>query len=211
MQETIAFIGGGNMATSLIGGLIAAGHPAEQIIVVDPAAERRQTLQDEYAVRVLPTCSPEAVAADVWVLAVKPQVMRQVVMQLPATQALIVSVAAGISVDSLAAWMQGDSAIVRCMPNTPALVGAGAAALFAAANVSEQQRASAQAIMQSAGLTVWVESEAEIDAVTATSGSGPAYFFAFMEAMQSNAQARSAQLALELAQAEPREHQQTER
>ncbi len=126
MQETIAFIGGGNMATSLIGGLIADGHPAEQIIVVDPAAERRQTLQDEYAVRVLPTCSPEAVAADVWVLAIKPQVMRQVVMQLPATQALIVSVAAGISVDSLAAWMQGDSAIVRCMPNTPALVGAGA-------------------------------------------------------------------------------------
>ncbi len=188
MRETIAFIGGGNMATSLIGGLLAAGHPAERVIVVDPAAERRNYLHEKYAVQVLPACTEAAANADVWVLAVKPQVMRAVVADLPAAAPLVVSVAAGISLNALGAWLKGTPDIVRCMPNTPALVGAGASALCAAPQVATEQRAIAETILQSAGLVVWVQTESEIDAVTATSGSGPAYFFALMEAMQACAQ-----------------------
>lgn len=188
MREIITFIGGGNMATSLIGGLLAGGHPPERVIVVDPASARREYLQQTYAVQVAADCSGAAAKSDVWVLAVKPQLMREVASALPKAAPLVVSVAAGISVAALTAWLQGSPSIVRCMPNTPSLVGAGASALYATQDVAQAQRDIATTILQSAGITVWVEAESEIDAVTATSGSGPAYFFAFMEAMQTCAQ-----------------------
>lgn len=188
MRTSIAFIGGGNMATSLIGGLLAGGHAAENILVVDPAPQRRAYLRDTYAVQVFTQISDAAVRADVWVLAVKPQIMHSVVQGLPHAAPLVISIAAGISITALSTWLKGDPAIVRCMPNTPALIGAGAGALFAPDVVTTEQRDIAETILASAGLAVWVQSEKDLDAVTATSGSGPAYFFAFMEAMQTCAQ-----------------------
>lgn len=188
MRETIVFIGGGNMATSLIGGLLAGGHTAENVLVVDPAQERRRYLRDTYAVQVFPEVTDTVANADVWVLAVKPQVMHSVVQGLPDAAPLIISIAAGINIAALSSWLKGNPAIVRCMPNTPALVGAGASALFAQQSVNSDQRSIAETILGSAGLAVWVPTEANLDAVTATSGSGPAYFFAFMEAMQTCAQ-----------------------
>lgn len=188
MRETIAFIGGGNMATSLIGGLLSGGHAASNVLVVDPSQQRRDYLRETYAVQVLAEVTGAAAAADVWVLAVKPQVMRDVAQALPDAAPLVISVAAGISMAALSAWLKGEPVIVRCMPNTPALVGAGASALFAQDAANAGQRQIAETILSSAGLAVWVPSEADLDAVTATSGSGPAYFFAFMEAMQNSAQ-----------------------
>ena len=189
----IVFIGGGNMARSLVGGMIARGVSASRIAVVEPVAAARDALSRQFGVNAVE--SPDSVAgdADVVVLAVKPQVMRNVCAALrpllPA-KALLVSVAAGIRSDQIDGWMGGDRAIVRVMPNTPALLGAGAAGLYANARVNAGQRRDAETLMESTGLVRWIENEGHMDAVTALSGSGPAYVFLLAEAMQAAAEAQ---------------------
>ncbi len=183
----IAFIGGGNMATSIIGGLIKQGESKASLIhVSDPSAEQRQTLQKNFGVQTHADNLDAVAKADVVIMAVKPQVMKTVLEPLQATlskrQPLLISIAAGISLDSLRSW-SGCKAIVRSMPNTPALLSLGATGLFASKDVSIDQRNMADSLLRAVGLTVWVKTEAEIDAVTAVSGSGPAYFFLLMEAM----------------------------
>lgn len=181
----IAFVGAGNMATSLIGGLIARAVPAENITASEPYAEQRERIAREHGIAVFEDNATAVAGADIVVLAVKPQVMKDVCLALaPAlpADALIVSIAAGIPCASLARWL-GDKAIVRCMPNTPALLHQGASGLYANARTSEAQREQADALLSAVGLVLWLDEEQQIDAVTAVSGSGPAYFFLLMEAM----------------------------
>ncbi len=183
----IAFIGGGNMATSIIGGLIREGSVrADLIHVSDPGAEQRDALQSKFNV-VTHDDNLDAIAnAGVVILAVKPQMMKAVLEPLKETlntrQPLLISIAAGISLPSLSQW-SGCNAIVRSMPNTPSLTGHGAMGLYASEAVSIEQRNLTDSLMAATGLTVWVKTEAEIDAITALSGSGPAYYFLMMEAM----------------------------
>jgi len=183
----IAFIGGGNMARSLIGGLIRNGAPAATIAVSEPNADLRAALARDFSVAAHPDNADAAKSADVLVLAVKPQVMKTVCAGLRETaqarKPLIVSIAAGIRSGQLDAWLGGNLAIVRCMPNTPALIGAGAAGVHANARTSAAQRELAQGILAAAGLVVWIDDEARMDTVTALSGSGPAYFFLLAEAL----------------------------
>lgn len=186
----IAFIGGGNMARSLIAGLVRRGMPASRIHVAEPVAELRQALQRDFD--ITPHADAEAAArqAGLWVMAVKPQVMRSVCTALAAHtagQPLVVSIAAGITGAQLDRWLGGGQAIVRAMPNTPALLGAGVTGLFANAQVSQEQRKQAEQVLASAGRTVWIASEDKMDAVTAVSGSGPAYVFLLAEAMEAAA------------------------
>ncbi len=188
-SQTIAFIGAGNMASALIQGLIRQGSAADQLLVADIDASKLQSLADDYGIR--PAAEEEIAAeAEIIVLAVKPQVMQSVCASLgekikqAGKQPLIISVAAGITLTSLDDWLGGNAALVRCMPNTPALIGKGASGLYANARVDTMQRQASGAIMDAVGLSVWVEKESDLDAVTAVSGSGPAYFFLFMEAMQ---------------------------
>ena len=180
----IAFIGGGNMASAIIGGLIRQGHPASQIEVVEPWEEARTALRKSFAIEALPAPGPQLARAGIVVWAVKPQTFKDAAAQARAhTQhALHLSVAAGIRSDSIAQWL-GSDCIVRTMPNTPALVGKGMSALFARAGVNNAQRQSVEAIMATTGEFLWVEHEKQLDAVTALSGSGPAYVFYFLEAM----------------------------
>ncbi|RMH88641.1 pyrroline-5-carboxylate reductase [Lysobacter pythonis] len=189
----VAFIGGGNMARSLIGGLVGGGGDAASIRVAEPVAELRDALQRDFGARVFAEAGQAAPGAGVWVLAVKPQVMRTVCEALAATaqaeRPLVVSIAAGITGTQIARWLGGGIAVVRCMPNTPALLGAGVTGLHANAEVDAGQRASAETLLASAGATVWVENEALMDAVTAVSGSGPAYVFLLAEAMQAAGEA----------------------
>lgn len=186
--QKIGFIGGGNMATSLISGLIASGHKPGSIWVSDINPDQLKSLAERLKVNV--TASNETVIneTDVVVMSVKPQSMREVALGIaPVVQqrkSLIVSIAAGISERSLSAWLGGDVAIVRCMPNTPALVLTGATALHANDKVSAEHRNTAENILRSVGIALWVKDENELDAVTAVSGSGPAYFFLLMEAME---------------------------
>ncbi len=189
MQHTkIGFIGGGNMAASLIGGLIADGTSPSQISVADPSAQRTQYLKQQFSIKVATDNAALVEDADVVVLAVKPQVMPEVCQQLAETvqrrQPLLISVAAGIRIADLNRWLGDDNAIVRTMPNTPALVQSGATALFANSQVSSQQREIAERIMRAVGLTQWLDNETMMDAVTALSGSGPAYFFLVIEALE---------------------------
>ena len=189
MQQTrIAFIGAGNMASSLIRGLLAKNCPPQNIAAADVDDDKLATLRSECGIR---SGSNDAVVADadVVVLAVKPQVMRQVcsALAVPAKPPLFVSVAAGITLTQLQGWLGAESAIVRCMPNTPALIGLGATGMFASGRVSPTQRELAATLLDSVGISLWVEKEADLDAVTAVSGSGPAYFFLLMEAMQAAA------------------------
>lgn len=182
----ITFIGGGNMASALIAGVLRQGHAAQHIAVVEHNAEARARLLAAYPVRTYPGLCAEAVAADVVVLAVKPQQLKalaQAFAPLLASQ-LVVSIAAGVRARTLSAWLQGYASVVRTMPNTPAMIGAGVTALFALPDVTAAQRQTAEAILQAAGSVLWVEDEALMDAVTAVSGSGPAYVFYFIEAMQ---------------------------
>jgi pyrroline-5-carboxylate reductase len=187
-NPTITFIGGGNMATSLIGGLRAHNHPADQIWVSDPDLDLLAAHQERFAVQTSADNSVAARHADIVVLAVKPQVMPGVALGLrdcvQQTKPLILSVAAGVREADMQRWLGGEVAIVRCMPNTPALLGAGATGLYANAHVNSGQRVAAEDIMRAAGITIWVENEALLDAVTAVSGSGPAYFFLLMEMME---------------------------
>ncbi len=195
MEPTdIAFIGGGNMARSLIGGLLATGWPAARIHVAEPAAAQHALLhQLDSGLQVGDDNPAAAAAAEVVVLAVKPQVLPGVARELAAVvqprQPLCLSIAAGVRVADLERWLGGAAPVVRAMPNTPALVQSGATGLYANPRVSEAQRARAESLLRAVGLTVWVDDEALLDAVTALSGSGPAYFFLFMEAMQAAGEA----------------------
>ncbi len=186
----IVFIGGGNMARSLIGGLVADGLSADNIHVMDTQKAVLQTLKQTFAVQVYDDLALAVASADVIVLAVKPQQMQDVVKSLATVwpaNALLISIAAGIRLADLGRWLQKNAAIVRAMPNTPSLVQAGATALFANNHVSEQQREQAEAILRAVGLALWLDNETKMDAVTALSGSGPAYFFLVMEAMENAA------------------------
>ena len=180
----IAFIGGGNMASAIIGGLIRQGHPASQIEVVEPWAEARDALLKNHGLQAQPEAGPALQRARIVVWAVKPQTFKDAAAQTRAhtEDALHLSVAAGIRSDSIAQWL-GSERVVRTMPNTPALVGKGMSALYARPSVSPAERESVQAIMATTGEYLWVDSEKQLDAVTALSGSGPAYVFYFLEAM----------------------------
>lgn len=183
----IAFIGGGNMARGLIGGLLRAGWAATAITVSEPREEARQDLQSEFGIGVYAESRLAAEHADVLLLAVKPQVMRSVRLDLNDVlqrhRPLLISIAAGVRIDQLEGWFGDDLPIVRCMPNIPALIGLGATGLCANREVSAAQRMQAQHILSAVGLTCWVDDEAQMDTITALSGSGPAYFFAFVEAL----------------------------
>lgn len=187
-QRTIAFIGGGNMARSLISGLIADGYDADRIWVTDPAEAKLAELHGRFSVRTTASNIEAAGAADVVALAVKPQTLKGVAETLATTvqaaKPLIISIAAGVRERDIQRWLGGGLAIVRTMPNTPALVQGGATALYANPAVSEEQRDLAESILRAVGLTVWVNDEALMDTVTALSGSGPAYFFLVMEALE---------------------------
>jgi pyrroline-5-carboxylate reductase len=189
----IAFIGGGNMAAALIAGLANKLTDGANIHVVDPNADALARLKKQYGVSTAATADAALAGVDAIVLAVKPQSMREVSAQLlplldPARQPLIVSIAAGIRGADLARWLGGYGAIVRCMPNTPALIGQGITGMVAMAGVSEAQAKLADDILKAVGPTVWLDDESKIDAVTAVSGSGPAYVFYFIEAMQQAAE-----------------------
>lgn len=187
MQEIasthLAFIGAGNMAGSLIHGLLGDGIPASNIRVADPIADQLRRFAD----LGMTATSDNNIAidgADVVVLAVKPQIAADVVSGLKLnTSQVLISIAAGIDLASLSAWTSPVQPIVRCMPNTPALFGAGMSALYANSNCSDAQRLAGQTVLNAGGATLWVDEEAKLDAVTAVSGSGPAYFFLLMEAM----------------------------
>ena len=182
----IAFIGGGNMATALIGGLAGKLTAGSNIHVVDPNSVALQKLQSQVGVNVAQATDAAVAHCDVIVLAVKPQQMKEVVALLRphVSKQLVLSIAAGIRAQDLSRWLGGHDAIVRTMPNTPALIGKGITGMVAMAGVSQQQRDAADAIMRAVGETVWLDDEALIDPVTAVSGSGPAYVFYFIEAMQ---------------------------
>ena len=191
-MATIGFIGGGNMATSLIGGLISAGYTAADIIVIDPSDAVHDTLSKKFNISV--NTDINAVHnCEIIVLAVKPQILTAVCQQLASIQtsySLIVSIAAGIRSTDINRWLTQEQttteqAIVRCMPNTAALLQCGASGLFANDSVSDKQKEQAENILKAVGLVVWVDKEKQLDAVTAVSGSGPAYFFLLMEAMKS--------------------------
>ena len=185
-MSKIAFIGGGNMASCIIGGMLANGFEAAQIFVGNPGQEKRDSLQQRYGIATSVDNHSAVAGAEIVVLAVKPQVMGAVAEDLArsiAADALIVSVAAGIQLADLQRWL-GARPIVRAMPNTPSMVRSGAAGLFANEFVSDQQKQSIEAIFSAVGICCWVETEALIDAVIAVSGSGPAYFFLIMETMQ---------------------------
>ncbi|HEU0197756.1 MAG TPA: pyrroline-5-carboxylate reductase [Nevskiaceae bacterium] len=185
LEKHIAFIGGGNMGAALATGLLARGWQADHLRILEPLAARREWLTQHLQVRATDTPSVALDRADAIVLAVKPQYLKEAVAPLqikPGT--LVLSIAAGIRLASLRQWLGDGPRLVRCMPNTPALVGAGAAALCAAPDTPAEQRALAQALISAVGVCCWVEDEARIDAVTALSGSGPAYFFLLAEAME---------------------------
>ncbi|MGH8123274.1 MAG: pyrroline-5-carboxylate reductase [Rudaea sp.] len=193
-QQRICFIGGGNMARSLIGGLLRAGMAAARIDVAEPNAQLRSTLAHDFGVGVHTLGADAARNADAIVLAVKPQVMKNVCTELRGVvqqrKPLIVSIAAGMRLDQIDAWLGGGIAIVRCMPNTPALIGAGASGLCANAKAQASERKMAQNILDAAGVSVWIDDEALMDTVTALSGSGPAYFFLLVEALEDAAVAQ---------------------
>ena len=183
-QPPIAFIGGGNMAGAIIGGLLRRGMTAAQLEVVEPFAPAREKLADQFGVHAREQAGPALQRAGLVVWAVKPQTFRDAAAQARAhTQgALHLSVAAGIRSDSIASWL-GTQRIVRCMPNTPALIGQGITALYARPGVDANDQRRAEQVIATTGDWLWVNEEAQLDAVTALSGSGPAYVFFFLEAM----------------------------
>jgi pyrroline-5-carboxylate reductase len=183
---TITFIGGGNMATAIIGGLLQCGWDAKQLRVVEIIAAAREKLEQTYGVQTFNSASAEALHSDCVVLAIKPQQMREAAAQLSllVKNALIITIAAGIRGADLSRWLGDHQRIVRVMPNTPALVLAGISGLYAMPGVTANDRERAAGIMGAVGETVWVDREEDIDAVTAVSGSGPAYVFYFIEALE---------------------------
>ena len=189
-STTIGFIGAGNMANGLIRGLIAKGTKPENIWASDLDDSKLKLLAQDCGIQT-GSNTDLARSASLIVLAVKPQVMRDACKALAADiggrKVLLVSIAAGITTSHLESWFGESAAIVRCMPNTPALVGMGASGLFANAKVTEEQKQLAQEVISTVGFATWVDADSDIDIVTAISGSGPAYFFLFMEAMQATA------------------------
>jgi pyrroline-5-carboxylate reductase len=190
----IAFIGGGNMARSLIGGLLRAGMTPDRLRVGEPSAALATALQHDFGVAASADNLSAVDGASAWVLSVKPQVLKAVCGSLrePAQQhkPLVISIAAGIRAEQIDTWLGGGLAVVRCMPNTPALIGAGASGLFANAAVSPQQRVLAESILTAAGIAAWIGDESLMDTITALSGSGPAYFFLLVEALEDAAVAQ---------------------
>ncbi|MFZ4538144.1 pyrroline-5-carboxylate reductase [Propionivibrio sp.] len=182
----ITFLGGGNMASALIGGLINQGFSPDDIAVIEIGAENRARLEKEYEVRCYAEPKAAAFQCDALVLAVKPQQMREACapLQKYLSKQLIISIAAGLRLADLSRWLGGHDKLVRAMPNTPALIGSGVTGLFALPTVSKAERLGAERILHAVGSTVWVTDEAQIDAVTAISGGGPAYVFLFIEALQ---------------------------
>lgn len=182
----VTFLGGGNMAIALVGGLIQRGFVPQDLAVIEILPEARERLASQFPIRVFANASAEAMACDILLLAVKPQQMREALAALPSgvTQPLVVSIAAGLRVDDLARWMQGCRRVVRAMPNTPALIGHGMTGLYADPSVTPEDRLCAEQILGAVGETVWVDREDLMDSVTAISGSGPAYVFLLLEAMQ---------------------------
>jgi len=190
----LAFIGGGNMAAALIGGLTKRGLPSERVVVADPSHEQLHRLVRDYRVKAAADNGHAVKGAEVVILAVKPQQMRAVALglapHLADTRPLLISVAEGIPHAALARWFGPHIPVIRTMPNRPALNGFGATGLYAPASVGAANRALAEMIMGAVSATVWVEHESQMDTVTALSGSGPAYFFLFMEALEAAAQER---------------------
>jgi pyrroline-5-carboxylate reductase len=190
----LAFIGGGNMAAALIGGLTKRGLRGDKVVVADPSEAQLRQLVQQYGIGTAADNASAAAGAEVVVLAVKPQQMRAVALGLAPvlveSRPLVISVAAGIPHAALARWFGPQVAVVRTMPNRPALNGFGATGLYAPASVGAAYRALAESIMAAVSATVWVEHESQMDTVTALSGSGPAYFFLFMEALEAAAHER---------------------
>jgi pyrroline-5-carboxylate reductase len=186
----IAFLGGGNMASALIGGLIAKGHAARSLSVVELSAAARERLAAQHGVRA--STAPDAAlqGSDVLVLAVKPQDMKSALASVAAGARgkLVISIAAGVTIDSLSRWLGGHRRLVRCMPNTPALIRAGISGLYAPAEVSAQERNKAETIIGAVGEVVWLAEERLLDPVTAVSASGPAYVFWFIEQLAASAE-----------------------
>jgi pyrroline-5-carboxylate reductase len=182
----ITFLGGGNMAVALIGGLQARGYAASDIQVAEHHPESRERLARKFGVRAIPALDDSALACEVLLLAVKPQQMREALAPLAGRLGpqLVVSIAAGLRMADISRWLGGHRRLVRCMPNTPALIGAGVTGLVADSSVDEAGRAAAEAILAAVGDAVWITDEAQMDAVTALSGSGPAYLFHFIEALE---------------------------
>ena len=182
----ITFLGGGNMATALIGGLVKQGFDAAGVQVVELSAEGREKLATQFGVRAVDALDDTALACDVLVLAVKPQQLRAAVAPFAGRLGaqVVVSIAAGLRLADIGRWLGGYRTLVRAMPNTPALIGAGVTGLYADASVSAEGRAAAEQVLAAVGSTVWVPDEAQIDAVTAVSGSGPAYVFHFIECLE---------------------------
>jgi pyrroline-5-carboxylate reductase len=190
----LAFIGAGNMAAALIGGLTKRGLPSSRIVAADPSGEQLQRLVRDYGITAAAGNADAVEDAEVVILAVKPQHMRAAALalspHLAASRPLLISVAAGIPHAALARWFGTQIAVVRTMPNRPALNGFGATGMYAPPSVGAAHRALAESIMAAVSATVWVEHESQMDTVTALSGSGPAYFFLFMEALEAAAHER---------------------
>jgi pyrroline-5-carboxylate reductase len=190
MHGTIGFVGGGNMAAALIGGLIERGTPAARIRVADPNGAACERLIERFSVAAGPELDAALAACETIVLATKPQQVREACHALAARGPLpgvVISIAAGVRSADVARWLPAATAVIRSMPNTPALIGRGITALFAAGGVGSSQREQARALFSAVGEVLWVEDEALLDVVTAVSGSGPAYFFYFMEALEKSA------------------------
>ena len=190
-KQQIGFIGGGNMASSLIGGLVSNGYPADKITVSDLDADKLAYLSDAFGVNNTQDSNQLVLQADILVLAVKPQHMQSVAdiikISVQKKKPVVVSIAAGIRINALQRWLGGKLPVVRCMPNTPALVKAAATGLFANEEVKEDQKDQVESLLRAVGVTVWLAEEGDLDAVTALSGSGPAYFFMVMEALEAAA------------------------
>ena len=189
--EPIAFIGAGNMATSLMGGLVADGYAPNHLWVTNPSLPKLETLQQQFKVNITQDNLQAVASAEIIVLAIKPQKMQAVLRELSSSLGtkLLISVVAGISTTQLQTWLgKQPIAIIRCMPNTPALIGAGVTGMYAASSITFAQKAVAECIMQAVGTVLWVDKEEQIDVVAAVSGSGPAYFFKIMEALQAGAE-----------------------
>lgn len=189
MEKTqIAFIGAGNMARSLVGGLVADGWDPARISVSDPDEGQLAAFRSRFPVATTTHNTQLVETTDVVVLAVKPQAIKDVARELSDTvqahRPLVISIAAGVRVADLMRWLGGDCALVRCMPNTPALVQSGATVLYASQAASAEQKDLAESILRAVGLALWIEDESQMDAVTALSGSGPAYFLLVIEALQ---------------------------
>jgi pyrroline-5-carboxylate reductase len=191
-EPRIAIIGGGQMARALVGGWVARGTAAASVTVADPAAEQRAWLAAAFpGIGVEAHNDPAAASAGIWLLAVKPQMLGGVARALAplarSRQPLVISIAAGIHAAAISRWLGPTASVIRAMPNRPALIGAGASALYAPPAVAAAARATAARLLEAVGSVVWVETEAALDAVTAVSGSGPAYFFLLIEALEAAA------------------------